>query len=383
MQEKRNMIRLINEQKVLEEVFNNGPISRSEISKNLGINKATVSEIVLDQIEKQFLTESGQGNSTKNGGRRPTFVKLNTDFGFVINFDLGHDYLDCMVNRLDGNIVSVNRYDLSAATVDERLGLMVDLARTAGQHEMGYLLGVSVAIHGIVHKNKVLYMPFIDGKGIDIAKYLGDKLGVPVVLENEANLSVIYERDFESHDEIDNIVCISIHKGIGAGIIINNKLYTGKQGEAGEIGHTVVYDEKFLKHKQPTTIESICSEDAIRESVRQEMGLSAVRIGTIVDAYRDGNPIVLGILEKFCYYIANVIYNTFVTLDPKRIALNSRLIASLPELLEKIQDNIPSLTESENVVSLVGDVRKATLLGGCSRIIHEILNVESGQLVFY
>ena len=178
------------------------------------------------------------------------------------------------------------------------------------------------------------------------------------------------------------IVCISIHKGIGAGIIINNRLYTGKQGEAGEIGHTIVYDQNFLERKAPTTIESICSEDAIIDTIRRETGDQSLQREDVVRRYQQKDPLIAKILDDFCFYTADIIYNTVVTFDPKRVALNSGLIAALPELLTKIKAYIPHLTNNETQIYLVDDVRNCTLLGACSTIIHYLLEVETGQLNF-
>lgn len=382
MQTNKNLVRVLNIQKVLQQIYNYGPISRSQISKNLKLNKVTVSDIVLELLNKNYLVELGQGDSTKNGGRRPTLLEFNAHLGYVVNFDLGYNYIDCMFNSLDGTVLSSERYSASDVPIEERLNLMISLARNKSIDASIPLLGISVAIHGIVDKNKVLYTPFIDFKGLDIAQILENKLQVPVLLQNEANLSVIYERDFESHDDIDNIVCVSIHKGIGAGIILNNHLYTGKHGEAGEIGHTVIFNMQDLMNRSVCTIEELCSEDAILNIARQKVGNSNLQHRELIEEYKKCNPKIISLFDDFCFYIGQLIYNTIVTLDPKRVAINSVFISEIPELLEKIKKNIPHLTDGETQVYIVNDVYNATLLGGCSTIIHHILEMQSGQLTF-
>lgn len=382
MQSNKNLVRVLNEQRVLQQAFNFGPISRSQISKNLNLNKVTVSDIVASLIDQSYLIELGQGDSTKNGGRKPTLLKFNGQLGYVVNFDLGYDYIDRMFNLMDGRVISVERYPAKDMSIDDRLELMASLVHTDRLQADMPLLGVSVAVHGIIDQNQVLYTPFIDFKGLDIAKILEERLEVPVLLENEANLSVIYERDFESRDEIDNIVCISIHKGIGAGIIINNELYTGKHGEAGEIGHQIIYDQDFMNHREPNTIEQYCSEDSVLEMIRQVTQQSDIQTADISKLYYQNDAQVHLIVDDFCFYIANIIYNTIVTFDPKRVALNSSLVSAIPELLTKIKLNIPHLTNDETQVDVVDNVRNATMLGGCSMIIHHILELKSGQLFF-
>lgn len=380
----KNAVRVTNERHVLEQVFNHGPISRSQVSKNLNLNKVTVSEIVANLLSRQYLIELGQGDSTKNGGRKPTMLEFNADLGYVIVYDLGYDFIDRMVNKLDGTIVAVDRYPVGEISVEERIKMMIKLADLSNLEDQLPLLGVAVSIHGIVNQNRVTYTPTLDFKKLDVAKMLWQKLGVPIVLENEANLSVIYERDFDTKEWVSNIVCVSIHKGIGAGIILHNRLYRGNRGEAGEIGHTIISDGGFAAggESSTSTIESMCSEDAIIERLRQETGDQTLVRQDVVKRYRANDPVVRQYLDGFCFAIANVIYNVGVTMAPQLIALNSGLVAAIPELFAKIQADMPKLTENDPPLILVKDVRNATLLGGASIIIQKLLNVESGALTF-
>lgn len=384
MRTDKNLLRILNERRVLREAFNCGTISRSQISKNIGLNKVTVSEIVSGLIDKGILLEQGQGDSTHNGGRKPTILKFNRDLGYIVSLDWGYDYLVLLVARMDGTIVEetgISIVDLPATVVITKI---IDWIEDYDQRKALPipLLGIVAAIHGIVHHNKITYSPFVDFGTVDVGRVLEEHFTVPVHLQNEANLSAIYERDYEGRRDDESLVTISVHKGIGAGIIIHGKLYTGRHGEAGEIGHTVVYDKDFFLGGKRTTIESICSETAMVDNLRARTGDYTITRESVIARYRDGDPIVRNELARFCRYIANVIYNTTVALDPRRVMINSGLVAKLPELLDMIQADLPSLTSEATPVELVNDTRHCTLLGGCSALIHALLNIESGQLTF-
>ncbi|MFD1466528.1 ROK family protein [Lapidilactobacillus mulanensis] len=384
METSKNLVRELNRRRVLEQVFSYGPISRSQVSKNLKLNKVTVSEIVAEMIDTNLFIELGQGDSSARGGRKPTMLQLNADYGYVLSFDLGFNYIDVMMNRVDGFVLTFEHHRVGEIGIDERLAFITDKAHqfSASDHKAHKLLGVSVAIHGIVHDNKVLYTPYIDFQDKDIAQILSDELNVPVGLQNEANLSVIYQRDFESREQIDNLVCISIHKGIGAGIIINNRLFTGIHGEAGEIGHAVVYEAGAKPNHKFESIESYCSEDAILKKIKEQTDLSELTRDDIQTLYYDGNEIVGDILDEFCYYTANIVYNTIVTLDPAKVVINSNLIADIPELMDIIRGYIPYLTKDKTPVELLSNSRYATLLGGVSLIISQVIDVTPGELNF-
>ena len=88
------------------------------------------------------------------------------------------------------------------------------------------LLGVAISVHGIVNEQQeIIDLPFHDLEDISIVEAIKQVTNVPVILENEANLSAIYERDYQGNLEINNLISLSIHKGIGAGLIIDKKLY--------------------------------------------------------------------------------------------------------------------------------------------------------------
>ncbi|WP_225046600.1 ROK family protein [Lacticaseibacillus kribbianus] len=384
MRTDKNLLRVLNEKRVLTEAFNRGTISRSQISKNIGLNKVTVSDVVTGLIEKGYLIEQGQGDSTHNGGRKPTILTFNRDLGYIVTMDWGYDYLVIAAARLTGELLVEEGIEITGRDFASVLQLITDWIADYDRATPPHLplLGIVIAVHGIVHHNRVTFSPFIDMNGVDIARVLEERFTVPVRLQNEANLSAVYERDFERRREDESLVCISIHKGIGAGIIIHGKLYTGRHGEAGEIGHTVVYDHAFFENGKTTTIESICSETALVENVRAELNDPTVTRDQIIALSRQGDPVVLRELARFCRYIANVIYNITVALDPRRVMLNSGLIAKLPELLDQIRKDLPSLTAEATEIDLVDDVRHCILLGGCAMLTHDLLNVESGQLTF-
>lgn len=381
METSKSLVRELNRKRVLEQVFSYGPISRSQVSKNLKLNKVTVSEIVSEMLENHLLVELGQGDSSSRGGRKPTMLKLNADYGYVLSFDLGFNYIDVMMNQIDGLILKFEHHRVGEIDIDERITFIVNKAHEI-KPEGGRLLGVSVAIHGIVDNNKVLYTPYIDFQDRDLAKVLSQKLFVPVRLQNEANLSVIYQRDFVSREQIDNLVCISIHKGIGAGVIINNRLFTGVRGEAGEIGHAVVYESRPNFEHKFESIESYCSEDSILKKIKEQTDLSELTRDDIQQLYYDGNEIVGDILDEFCYYTAYIVYNTIVTLDPAKVVINSNLIADIPELMDIIRSDIPYLTKDKTPIELLSNSRYATLLGGVSLIISHVINVTPGELNF-
>lgn len=384
METSRSLVRQLNRKRVLQQVFNHSEISRSQISKNLNLNKVTVSDIVAELLTQDYLVELGKGAASTRGGRRPTMLKFNRDYGVILSVDLGYDYVESMLCRANGEQVQTIHQETAEMSIEKRLTVLHDTAEELlKQYQtLNGLLGISVAIHGVVADNKVLYTPYIDFAGLDIAQIISSEFQVPVWLQNEANLSVIYERDFESRQSVDNLVCISIHKGIGAGIILNNTLYNGIHGEAGEIGHSVVYQTDLVDGKPHEAIEAYCSEDAVIKKVKVATTNNGITRQDIKTLYRQHDSRVVPIMDDFCFYMAGIIHNIMMTLDPAQVIINSNLVAEIPELLTKIQANIPYLTNDKTPVYLSKNSKYAILLGGASSVINQVLEMQPGELFF-
>lgn len=96
------------------------------------------------------------------------------------------------------------------------------------------MVGISIGIHGVVHHNHISFTPYYDYAGLDLAAAVSSRFSIPVILENEANLSIIGEKAFCYN--YPNMAGISVHSGIGMGLIVDGKLYTGCSGCAENSG---------------------------------------------------------------------------------------------------------------------------------------------------
>ncbi|HDA6487302.1 TPA: ROK family transcriptional regulator, partial [Staphylococcus aureus] len=296
-----------NEKRVLREIYNHHNISRTQISKNLEINKATISSILNKLKYKSLVNEVGEGDSTKSGGRKPILLKVNHLYGYFISLDLTYSSVEVMYNYFDGNVIKHESYDLPDEKVSSILSIIkkhIDIQEKLDTYNG--LLGVSVSIHGVVdNEQHVTYLPFHETEGISIAKKIKEITNVPVVVENEANLSALYERNFNHNLSYNNLIALSIHKGIGAGLIINNQLYRGANGEAGEIGKTLVSkvsDNVEIFHK----IEDIFSQEALLHNLSNQLN-EKMTLSKLIQFYNEKNPVVVEEMEQFINKIAVLI----------------------------------------------------------------------------
>lgn len=381
----KEVMRDNNERSVLQAIINFGPISRNELSQRLGLNKVSVSDIVGSFVERGLVTSIGEAKSTSTSGRKPELLKFNSNYGYVVNFCISGDSLEMLVTKLDGRNIkySVNKFDNH--TIKEIITKMDELIDQLPDFDtVNNLQAISIAIFGIVYRGEIISSPFVEFDDFDLTGHFQQRYEVPVILENEANLAAVFEQDF-SQQELQNIITISIHEGIGAGIIVNTQLYTGYYGQAGEIGRLILHSQnqqQFPRLDKMTNFNDECSQQQILQKAANLKGQKKYSLAELVKDYNEDDPEITDLIDDFCYHLAIVTSDLIAMYDPQMIFFNSPLIDELPEILKKVQMKLSFLKLVPPLV-MSKDVKFATLLGGASLAIHKVLHMQGTRLVFH
>ena len=380
----KDVMRDHNEHSVLQTIVNHGPISRNEISKLLGLNKVTVSDIVGRFTERKLVSSQGEAAAKPGSGRRAELVAFNATYGYVINFSISGVILEMLVTQLDGRALEYSESPLQHPTVDEIVAKMDDMIAQLPEFEVDNgLQAISIAIFGSVYQNEVVTSPFVDFGDFDLVGYFKQRYHVPVIVENEANLSAVFEQDF-SKQELQSIVSVSIHEGIGAGIIVNKQLYRGNYGRAGEIGQIMIQGVGKPRQRlaKLPNFDHEWSEAALLRKAARLKAVDHYTLAELVAAADQGDAAIVDLIEDFCYHLAIVTSDLIAAYDPQMVFFNSPLIDQLPEILKNIQMKLSFMPLVPPLV-MSKDVKYATLLGGASLVIHQVLDMPSTRLIFH
>lgn len=376
-------MRSTNEKQVLQQVINEGPISRSQISRNLSLNKVTVSDIYNQLLRTQFIKEIGCGVSTKNGSRKPVMAELNVNYGFVASIDMTADAVKLMYSRLNGKILHFQSFKTSDMTLTDVIDLIEDQLRNVDDYGTIHgLMGIAIALDGIIYENKILKTPIKGLTHFDLAKYLRDKLRIPVVLEKKANLTAVFERDFHDNEIFDNMVSVVVRDQIHAGIVADSRLYSGHEGEAGEVGTALLEDRHVEDHL--ASVNDYASEKALWARLKAIKHVERLDLTTVKHDYINHDPEVTKVFDDFVYYLSKVIANVSTAFAPDVVVLNTTVLEILPQLLTNVRESTAKLTSPSRQVLIIAtkNVQSAALLGGASVIIHQALGLESLKMQF-
>ncbi|MCM0582471.1 ROK family protein [Weissella diestrammenae] len=387
----QDSMREANRKLMVQALFNAQQTSRVEIANTINLHKSTITAIYRDIEDAGLIEDLGEGPSSNVGGRRPRLIRFNHNYGYVVTFDLGHSHLRYMAAKLTGEIITRGEITITNMSLPEieraALAYIAQLGQLNTDHG---LLGVGIAIHGVVENNHIRYTPYLkEIVQYDLANEWQSKLNVPVFLENEANLAAIYLRDYQDYAGdmvLNNFITINIHDGIGAGIIQNGELFIGVHGEAGEIGRTVMLKNNWMHEGfvNPVHLEDLFSEDALLARTIKLANLPSLSREEFCQLIDNQDPIAVAVLDEWLQTMASVFYNIVQQTAPEAVFVHSRILGKRPVFFNVLRSFYDSITPKTEIPLIFASqaVDRATLAGGVAMVTRKLLDLEGFRLVF-
>lgn len=370
-------MRNCNEKQVLQQIINEGPVSRSQISRNLALNKVTVSDIYNQLLHRGIIREIGPGASTKSGGRRPLMGMLNTDRDFVVVISLQKRQLELLVGRLDASEISREQVPVAGINLTAVMDLLTTKLTALVTSSAKVLAGMIFAVDGTVANNRIITTELSGLEHFDLAKYFRDQFRVPVIIENKANLAAIFERDFVSRPDEANVLTLWLDHQVQVGIIADGHLYRGHEGRAGEIGSA------YLNEALAVSVDERVSQQALMNRLQSLLDSGALSEATLKQAIKAHDEAVTTCLTTWSKDVAVVIQRLTINFAPDVIVLNAEILDWDPSLLAMIQYELEQLTPAITTpVILTQDHIETMLLGGMAAIIHHALGLDELTLRF-
>jgi len=234
----------INRRIVLNLIRTKQPISRADLARQTGLQRSTVSLIIEQLIEEQWITEGALGYLPR--GRKPRFLHLNNERAGIIGINVRPQTTTLALTDLDAHFITQD----SLATPSnpqvflERLAESVQNLRKS--HASIYCEGIGVVVPGRVNREtqKMVFAPNLGWRNVNFKSYLENATGLPVEVDNAANSCALYELWFGKHSEgLHDLIALTVSEGIGTGIIANDQLVRGTDGMAGEFGHVSLNED--------------------------------------------------------------------------------------------------------------------------------------------
>ena len=223
---------------VLQTLFHQGAMSRADLSRETGLTRVTISDLIAELIEDGYVAERGTREVT-GPGKPAILVDLDREGHRIIGLDLSRsDRFLGAVLTLDGEIVARHEASVPADPADI-LATVLRLTRELVADAHAPVLGVGVGSPGIVDDHgTVLTAPNLRWTDIDLEGILRAEVSLPVLVANDANAAVLAEYTFGGAG--DDVMLVRVGRGVGSGLLSGGQPMLGSRFATGEIGHVTV-----------------------------------------------------------------------------------------------------------------------------------------------
>ncbi len=352
---------------VLKYIINSRAISRADISRNLSLNKATVSYLTNQLEELGIITP--QEELKKTNGRHSVLYELNKNYANVISINVKPQNIQVYVTLLNGEILFENKISKKISSSAELLSFTQDIISELLK-EYPKNIGVGIGIHGTVDNSSVInFTPYNNIEDFDLKSELEHIFpSTNFYIANEANVTALGESNILDEE---TAITITNSKGIGSGIIVNYKVYGGSKGFAGEIGHTIVEPNGLLcPCGNKGCLEQYASEENIFSKISDIKGYPVSK-SNFLDLFNSNDKDVCAVYFKSLDYLSIAINNVINLLNPNIIVLNGSLYGSIDETISYIGRNIPNQIHKVNIFTTSTLKDKAFSIGFAKLIVED------------
>ncbi len=310
-----------------------GPISRPEISRDMGINIVTISNYIDDFIKSNLVFEKELDVS--EGGRRPVLLDLNSRAAFTVGIGLNLTNMVGLLVDLKGNIITKTQVTRPRASVKEISECILDITREILRRSKNYMpdiRGIGVGIAGLVNKKtgsihwpqKVENYYTYASVDVPLKNLIEKEFDLPCLIENDATSACFGEYWMGLGQDYKNI--IYMFSGVGCGIMINGEIYRGTKGYAGEVS--------IYNYKEQDAFNCELGQDCFLKRWETDLGI----IEYVRSQYNKENKNMEGIDLKAIFNLArsgDVVAREALTRAAKRLGIKISYLVNLlnPEVV--------------------------------------------------
>lgn len=334
---------LSNRSRILECIYRNAPIARSEIAELTEITSATVTNTVSSLILEGCVQELDETVSEKGvSGRRKVPIDIVPSYGYCIGVEFTTEAMALCITDLRGTIISQQLQPFSiqlAENITENIIRSINSLMEAAPIGWEQIIGIGIAVLGQLHTNAGYYLSSPNVWLTFQPDLLRSSFPVPVVFENNVKCMALAAYLFRIQNSPESFSFFHVGKGMYCASLIEGELFSGRQYIAGEVGHTVVDGGgRLCDCGKRGCLQMYSSETALLQNAQilYESGAHTllrdlvpckddITIETIVTAYSMNDPAIVSLVNSALRYLSISISNIAIIMDPEKIYLHGQL----------------------------------------------------------
>lgn len=356
----------------------------TDLAKDMDLSIPTVTKIIDEMHEQGYIDEYGKLET--NGGRHPILYGLNTDSGYFVGVDVTWNSINIGIINFKGEVLKLQmgipfeRRD-TLECIDELCnhiehfiaGLTIDEKK---------ILHINVTLCGRVNPELGYSHSFFNFGERPLAEILTERLKIETSIDNDSRTMLYGENIKGVVKGAKNVLFINIGWGLGMGIMIDGKLYKGKSGFSGEIGHTYGYDNQIICHcGKKGCVETEVSYSALYRKfiehlqagetsiILSEKDIEEITLDDIFSAINREDLLAIELVEQIGQQLGFHIGSLINTFNPDMVIIGGEMSRAGDFLLQPVISAIRKYTlslmsrDSEIVLSKLKD--QACVIGSC------------------
>ncbi|MBQ9548560.1 MAG: ROK family transcriptional regulator [Bacteroidales bacterium] len=338
---------------ILRECIEHGACSIASYSKALGISVPTATKLVQELIEEGYLQDNGKVGTS--GGRRPSTYGLNPDAGYFVGVDVARQHFHLAIADFKGTVKTfipdiefvLEANAESFRNICSRIRAEVERSGIA----WGQVLSVGISLSGRVNPEKGFSLSYYVSDDLPLKDLFQRELDAPVSIENDSRAMAYGEYMHLGPEADPDMLFINLNWGLGMGVIMDGKLYYGKSGFSGEIGHFPLLDNDIIcRCGKVGCLETGASGSALHRAIleRLEEGRRSslseiyqkngdIRLQEILDAVAEEDVLAIEEIGHIGEVLGRGIAGVINIFNPGLVVIGGRLIVGRDYLMLPIR----------------------------------------------
>lgn len=331
---------------ILKALATKGPLPRNELSILSGLSKMAVTAIANEYMEQGVLRECGELSSS--GGRKPKLLELNPNALLTLAVSIDREMLLVGIVNARGMILRSEHIPFRQVDTNQMLtDTIIYLCDRMMQDPLSrnfWGIGVSCVGPLSIEEGEILNPPdFGNIHNLPIVRLLEERYHLPCYLQNDMCLAALAEAYYGQHISLRNFLYIGISSGIGGGIILNRKLFTGTSGLAGIIGHSIVQMNGLpCTCGQRGCLEQYSSITAIVKWAREQSGDDTITWMKLAGGLLEDDSISQRAIDRMAEYLYVAISNFQAAFDMEGVIIGGELYGAKDYIVSKVREKLQS-----------------------------------------
>lgn len=372
--------------RIINYYIHNGNSTISELSRALDISIPTVTKIIEEMSSDGLLLTYGKLETTE--GRHPHLYGLNPDSGFFVGVDINLGSVNIALMNFNGEIIErsmgLNHNITNNAKGLEELCSLIDEFIQSLDIDPRNILNVNVNLSGRVNPETGYSFSWFNLGEEPVAQVISDRIGFDVSIDNDSRAMTYGEFLCGKISQKKNILFINISWGLGLGIIIDGRNYSGNSGFAGEFGHYPCYDNEIICHcGKKGCLETEASGTAIHRKLVERVGRgetsilskailddpSKVTLNDIIDAINHEDVLCIELLEEVGHKLGRHIAGLINIFNPEEVVIGGVLSQTGDYILQPIRSSIRkhslNMVNRDTNITVSHLKERAGVIGAC------------------